>query len=284
MKILINTISTKKHSGGAFQISQNFLMKTLDHTDVEWYYITSKDVDDAIGKNFELIEGEKYFVFPTQPDFKGSYKLVKKKVEELEKKIKPDVVYSITAPSYFTFKSKEVMRFTNPWVTHPNKYSWSSLSILSRIRQWLYCINQRRLMKAAYAFVTQTETTKDGIIRITNRPTEKVCVVNNVLPGAFKNIDNSPIIEDDWINVACVGAPVPHKNIDIIPDVLVELNNLGIKNVRFHTTIPDGDPMEEKVVDRSKKMGYSNNVVNHGRLSQSELAQMYRRCQLCFNN
>ena len=282
MKILINTISTKKHSGGAFQISQNFMLKSLEHPDVEWYHITSQDVDDAIGEKFAHLKGTHYFVFPTQPDFRGSYKQVKKQVAELEAKIQPDVVYSITAPSYFTFKTREVMRFTNPWVTHPNKYSWSTMSLLPKLKQWLYCLNQKRLMKAAYAFVTQTETTKKGIMRITGKSTEKVCVVNNVLPGVFKTMDNTPIVEDDWINVACVGAPVPHKNMDIIPDVIAELAKMGIENVRFHTTIPQGHPMEDLVVKKAEEMGYKFKVINHGRVTQKELGEMYRRCQLCF--
>lgn len=282
MKILINTISTKKHSGGAFQISQNFMLKSLEHSDVEWYHITSHDVDDAIGEKFAHLKGTHYFVFPTQPDFRGSYKQVKKQVAELEAKIQPDVVYSITAPSYFTFKTREVMRFTNPWVTHPNKYSWSTMLFLPKLKQWLYCLNQKRLMKAAYAFVTQTETTKKGIMRVTGKPTEKVCVVNNVLPGVFKTMDNTPIVEDDWINVACVGAPVPHKNMDIIPDVIDELAKIGIKNVRFHTTIPVDNPMMAKVVDRCSELGYKERLINHGRVSQKELGEMYRRCQFCF--
>ena len=282
MKILINTISTKKHSGGAFQISQNFMLKSLENSDVEWYHITSEDVDDAIGYKFAHLKGTHYFVFPTQPDFRGSYKQVKKQVAELEAKILPDVVYSITAPSYFTFKTHEVMRFTNPWVTHPNKYSWSTMSFLPKLKQWLYCLNQKRLMKAAYAFVTQTETTKKGIMRITGKPTEKVCVVNNVLPGVFKTMDNTPIVEDDWINVACVGAPVPHKNMDIIPNVIDELAKIGIKNVRFHTTIPVDNPMMAKVVDRCAELGYKDRLINHGRVSQKELGEMYRRCQFCF--
>lgn len=282
MKILINTISTKKHSGGAFQISQNFMLKSLEHSDVEWYHITSQDVDDTIGEKFAHLKGTHYFVFPTQPDLCGTYKQVKKQVAELEAKIQPDVVYSITAPSYFTFKTREVMRFTNPWVTHPNKYSWSTMSFLPKLKQWLYCLNQKRLMKAAYAFVTQTETTKKGIMRITGKPTEKVCVVNNVLPGVFKTMDNTPIVEDDWINVACVGAPVPHKNMDIIPDVIDELAKIGIKNVRFHTTIPVDNPMMAKVVDRCAELGYKDRLINHGRVSQKELGEMYRRCQFCF--
>lgn len=282
MKILINTISTKKHAGGAFQISQNFMLRSLEDKGVEWYYITSQDVDDVIGEKFAHFKGTNYFVFPTQPDFRGSYRRVKKELAELEVKINPDVVYSITAPSYFTFKTKEVMRFTNPWVTHPNKYSWSTYSLKSKIKQWLYCLNQRRLMRAAYAFITQTETTKKGIMRITGKSSEKVCVVSNVLPGVFKSMDNTPIVEDDYVNIACVGNPVPHKNFDILPDVLIELKKKGINNVRFHTTIPFDDPLNKKIEKQLMELNMMDNWKNHGRISQKELGVMYQHCQLCF--
>lgn len=281
MIILINTISTKKHAGGAFQISQNFMLRSLEDSDVEWYYITSQDVDDAIGEKFTHLKGTKYFVFPTQPNFR-SYRIVKKELSELEDRIKPAVVYSITAPSYFTFKTKEVMRFTNPWVTHPNKYSWSTYSFVSKIKQWLYCLNQRILMRAAYAFITQTETTKKGIMRITGKSSEKVCVVSNVLPGVFKTMDNTSIVDDDMVNIACVGNPVPHKNFDILPGVLIELKRMGIDNVRFHTTIPFDNPLNGKLKKQIAELNMMNNWKNHGLVSQKELGVMYQHCQLCF--
>ena len=282
MKILINTISTKKHAGGAFQISQNFMLKSLEHSEVEWYHITSQDVDDAIGYKFAHLRGTRYFVFPTQPDFCGTYKQVKKQVAELEAKIQPDVVYSITAPSYFTFRTREVMRFTNPWVTHPNKYSWSMVSLFDKLKTRLYCLNQIRLMKKARYFITQTETTKQGILRITGLPKENVKVVNNVLPAAFNGMDNSPIEDGDGFNVACVGNPVPHKNFDIVPDVAAELKRMGVDGVRFHLTIPNGHVMEKVINDKAVRLGVKECIVNHGRVTQKELGEMYRRCQFCF--
>lgn len=282
MRILVNTISTKKISGGAFQISQNFLLKSLEHREIEWYYITSQDLDEVIGLQFNDIRNIRYFVFPTQPDFKHTYEKVKRQIRQLEQQIKPDVVYSVTAPSYFTFEAAEVMRFTNPLVTHPNKYSKSTQTWKERIRTWLYCKNQIRLMKKAHFFITQTETTKQGILRITGEHENHVRVVNNVLPSAFKNMDNTPIVEDDWINIACVGNPVPHKNFDIIPDVLNELKRLGIKNVRFHTTIPFDHPLNNKLEKQLVGLGMMENWKNHGRVSQKELGAMYQRCQLCF--
>lgn len=284
MKILVNTISTKKNAGGAFQIAYNFLLKTLhsEYDNIDWYYITSSDLDEVLDTHFKAIANTRYFVFPTQPDFLGSYNRVKKEIKLIETIINPDIVYSITAPSYFSFKTPEVMRFTNPWVTHPNKYSWSVLSRFSKLKTKLYCWNQRRLMRKVRFFITQTETTKQGIIRITNVPSENVKVVSNVLPEAFASMDRSHIVDDEWINIACIGNPVPHKNIDIIPSVLLSLDRLDIKKVRFHTTIPFGHPLERKIIDEVKSHGMYDRIVNHGRVSQKELGEIYRKCQFCF--
>ena len=155
-------------------------------------------------------------------------------------------------------------------------------NLAERVKQWLHCLNQKRLMKAAYAFITQTETTKKGIIRITRIPSDKVCVVNNVLPSVFSTMDNTPIIETNWINIACVGNPVPHKNFDILPDVLVELKKLGIENVRFCTTIPFDHPLNNKLERRLDELGLMKNWKNYGRISQKKLGAMYQRCQMCF--
>lgn len=283
MKILINAISAKNYSGGAFQITQNFLLKSLEDSDIEWYYIISQDVDEVIGDRFTHLNGIKYFVFPTQPDFGGSYKRVRKEVRKLEAQILPDVVYSITAPSYFSFKSKEVMRFTNPWVTHPNKYSWATMSIANRLMKRIYCWNQRRMMRKTSYFVTQTETTKKGIMRITGVPPENVKVVNNVLPQVFNSLPKTPQNRDgNWIDVACVGAPVPHKNFDILPAVVKELKTLGVEKVRFHVTIPVDNPLLSMYKRELDTLGLSNRIITHGRCSQNELAEMYRGCQLCF--
>ena len=281
MRILINTISTKKHSGGAYQIAFNFISKTLEHDEVEWIYVVSKDLDEILPN--EVKSKEDYFVFPTQPDFRHSYKKVKQELSELEQSLNPDIVYSITAPSYFAFKTTEVMRFTMPWVTHPNRYSWSVLSWKERLKMKIYCWNQRRMMRKAHYFVTQSETTRQGILRITSANPENVKVVKNVLPSIFKTLDNTPLPADEnWIDIASVANDSKHKNLDIIPSVLDELKQLGINNVRFHVTLPDDCECWKDICDRLKQLGIENRVITHGRLSQRELSIMYRHCQICF--
>ena len=282
IRVLINAITTKKNAGGAFQIAYNFVQKTIEHQDIDWIYVISEDLNAILGN--EIKKCPNYYVFPTQPDFKGTYNKVKRELKELERNVKPDVVYSITSPSYFNFDAPEVMRFTNPWVTHPNRYSWAILSLKNNFRQKLYCWNQRRLLKKASYFVTQTEVTKKGIIRITGVNDDHVKVVKNVLPAIFASLDNRHVkLNDSHIHIACIGAPVPHKNFDIIPDVLKCLQDIGINNVRFHVTIPENESLIKLIQKKLEVNNVDMNaIVNHGRLTQQELAKVYQRCDLCF--
>ena len=55
------------------------------------------------------------------------------------------------------------MRFTNPWVAHPNQYAWSVLSTKERVKMKAYCRLQRHLIKKAHFFVTQTDDVKNSL-------------------------------------------------------------------------------------------------------------------------
>lgn len=284
MRIAVNTISTKKGAGGAYQIAYNFLMETLKHQgDVEWLYITSTDVDELVGDEFRLMRGKQYFVFPTQPDFGGTYGTVKKELSKWEKDYSPDVIYTISSPCYFTFKTPEVMRFANAWVTNPNKYAWQALPFKAWLRMKLYRINQLRMLRKAKYIITQSNTVGKGLVKLLDLPEENVKVVPNVLPKVFYSVPINKVLDQKYIDVSCVAAPFPHKNLIIIPKVLRVLKEKhGITNIRIHMTIPEDDTTFAKIISECKEYGVEASVVNHGRCSQKQLGEIYNSCSICF--
>lgn len=284
MRIAINTISTKIVSGGGYQIAYNFLMETLKHQDdVEWYYITSSDVDKVVGEAFRHLKDKRYFVFPTQPDFKDSYSRVKKELAQWEIDYKPDLIYTISSPCYFSFKTPEVMRFANAWVTNPNKYAWRALSFKAWLRMKLYRINQLRMLRKARYIITQSETVGKGLVKILNLPEKNVKVVPNVLPKVFYSVVVERELDNNFVDIACVAAPFPHKNLSIVPKVLKALEKKhGITNARMHLTIPNDDSTMKGIMDECNEYGLDNCIVNHGRCPQKQLSDIYNRCSICF--
>lgn len=286
MKILINVVNAR-NIGGGFQVVFNFILKTQEYArpDVEWYYAVSERLDEFLGTGFKAKVPEgRYFVFPNQPDFKGSYFRVKRALRELEDRINPDVVFSPLSPGYFFFRHKEVMRFANAWSTNATSYAWKTLPLKPKIRTKVYNIMQRALLRRARYFITQTETVRGGLLRVTGLPENRVLVVPNVLPAVLREIDPTPLGTDGpWVEVAAVGGQMPHKNLEIIPEVLRVLRDkYQCKNVRFHTTLPADSGVWWRIENRLKEYGCTENVVNHGGMRLADLADMYRHCRFCF--
>jgi glycosyltransferase involved in cell wall biosynthesis len=288
MIILINAISVKKRGGGVFQIATNFILNIINKrsNDIKWFYVVSEDLHQVF-KDFEFSNLSNYYVFPTQPDFKGSYFRVKKELKLLEKTINPNVVYSIASPSYFSFKAPEVMRFANAWITNPNKYAFSKLSIFQKVRLKLHTHNQKRLMRKAQFFITQSNSVKEGILTVVDTRPEHIEVIPNVIPAVYleqKNNTNSNNRDKNGKTyISCVAVPSKHKNLDIIPKVLYTLREkYGINNVIFLTTIPENSKFLEQLNKDLAKMNLSDSLINYGYCTQLELIELYSKCDLCF--
>lgn len=286
MKILINVINAR-NIGGGFQVVFNFILKTQEYArpDVEWYYAVSECLDSYLSDAFkDKVQKDYYFVYPDQPDFKGTYWHVKRELRELEKKINPEVVFSPLSPGYFFFKHKEVMRFANAWSTNATSYAWKTLQFKPKMRTKIYNIMQRALLRKAKYIITQTETVRGGLLRVTGLPENRVKVVPNVLPAILQDIDPSPLEGDArWVDIAAVGGQMPHKNLEIIPKVLCILKEkYQLMNVRFHTTLPADSGVWWRIENGLKAYGLEKNVVNHGNMRLVDLADMYKHCQFCF--
>ena len=281
MKIILNAVTANKNAGGAFQVSLNFIKYTIQDTEIEWYYWLSESLYKALDFN---IVNEKLNVFKDQPDLINTYRKTQKKLSCLETAIAPDLIYTITAPSYFHFKSLEVMRYTNPWVANPNRYAWKCLSLADRLKKNLYIHLHYWLLHKCRFFITQSETTKRGIQKITKIPLEYICVIPNVLPAFYETI--RPIKEkksDGNIYISCVSVPYPHKNIDIIPDVLYYLKqDFGIDNVYFYTTIQEDTEFYAKFNAKLCKFEMLGKVINWGYCDQKRLVELYSKSNICF--
>ena len=283
MLVIVNAITAKNKTGGAFQVVLNFVRQTkLTPNGIRWGYFLSEDVYQVIKDEF--VESDLVFVFPTQPDFKHTYYSVKKKLNRLEDEIKPDLIYTIKAPSYFRFRTKEVLRFTNPWVTHPNKFAWRVRTLRQRVEMSAYIILQKLLIKRAKWFVTQTEQAKTGLLSITHLPQDHVAVIPNVLPASYSNVSRKRVeVGDGNWHVISVSAPIIHKNLDIIPSVLdVLVNKYGINRIRFHLTLPEDSYVYKTIKLELDKLGLASYIINHGRCTQAELAELYRQSDLAF--
>lgn len=186
-------------------------------------------------------------------------------------------------PSYNFFKSPEVIRFVHPWVVTSNPYAWSTLPFKTKIRMKLHIWLLKKLVRRIPFIITQTEAVKQGLITDLGKKPENIRVINNVLPAVYTSLDNAPIKEQSsWVEIPAVGNG-EHKNLDIIPYVLKELEeSYGIRNYRFHITLPQSSSILHAIEGKIKEFGVEDRIVNHGNLKQQDLAILYRRCRISF--
>lgn len=283
MRYLFNSIIAKKSGAGGFQISCNFARAALNDKKIDWHLVVSQDVGEFIRHEFNPdLFCDRVHVFPTQPSWQTYFK-VRKELKALERELKPDVVYSILSPSYFFFDCPEVMRCCNAWdlipFSHPvYKVVNKSLALRMKLKAQLIIY----LMRKTKYFMTQTVEAKIGICRVTGTAENNVCVVPNVLNKTFAEAPKEPIPHEAF-NIIMVGAPAPHKNINILPEVARILKDkYRLKEVKFVTTF---DPKASSCVALAQK--FKENGVEHmwnnvGRKSQKELIDLYRSSDLGF--
>lgn len=285
MRILINVVNAR-NVGGGLQVVYNFLIGTqrIFRPDVEWYYAVSECLDTKyLDDTFKKKANGRYYVYPNQPDFFHTYITVQKNLRQLEDNIKPDVIYTILGPCYNFFKGLEVIRFVHPWVVTSNPYAWSTLPFKTKLRMKLHIKLLKMLVRRIPYIVTQTEAVKQGLIRDLKINPDNIRVVNNVLPAIYATLDNSPLPSNSpWVDIPVVGGG-EHKNLDIIPYVLKELeDSYGITNYRFHITLPQSSSVLPIIEKKIKEFGLEQRIVNHGNLKQEELALLYRKCKISF--
>lgn len=282
MKIVLNAIITRKNGGGATQIVQNYLNATLTDSNVDWYYIISDELADMIKDKVDL-NASHWLVLPRQPHVR-TYLKARKAINSFLEAIRPDIVYSILAPSYFTFKYTEVMRCCNAWdVIDKNDEAFSFIDRKTRLRFGLKTWMVRKLMRRADYYITQTQVAKEGIIKVTGKNKESVAVVPNVLPLFYQSVkpERKPSKTTDILYVA---SPAPHKNIEIVPKVAQILKyEYGLKDFRFLITIPPEDAgIASSITNSARELSVENEVVNIGGKTQKELVELYESAVIGF--
>lgn len=282
MKIVLNAIISRRNGGGATQIVLNYLKATLDDREVEWYYIVSEEIVNLLEEIGEM-SSSKWLVLPRQPQVKSYFK-AKKAIRLFLDEIKPDIVYSILAPSYFSFKYIEVMRCCNAWdVIDKSDEAFSLIDRKTKLRFGAKTLLVRHMMRCSDYFITQTQVAKDGIVRVTGKSEDRVSVIPNVLPRFYQSIIPESKTSNS-IDILYVASPAPHKNIEIVPRVAHILKyEYGLKGFRFLITIPPEDSGVASLITKSaQELSVEQEVVNIGGKTQKELVSLYESATIGF--
>lgn len=277
MKIVINT--TNLVMGGALQVALSFLEEAKSFREDKFYVFLSAQMSTQIDVG-TFPDNFFFYHFDRSPATLRNRRSVVSCLQLLESEIRPDVVFSVFGPSYWTPQAPHVMGVADGWCYNPESVAWTKLGLLRRIKvAALVKYKMNFYKKNADFYVVETSIVKDRIVKLWEIPSKSVFVVQNTHSSLYDSLSvvsfRLPDIRPGAFKLVTISADYVHKNIDIIQQVVPHLKKLGI-NCVFVLTIPED-------IFRKKYSGLDDWVVNLGPVPVRDCPSIYRQCDALFH-
>jgi glycosyltransferase involved in cell wall biosynthesis len=274
MRIVINT--AHQRFGGATQVAISFIHECRKYHQNEYFVWVGPGIgnsikEEAFPDNFHFY----YFDFG-KINFLKSF-AVNFTLRNQEKKIKPDCIISTSGPTYFHSSSPQIIGYNLGLYIYTDSPYFKTISLYHRLRyilkKYLHHIYFKR---DANAYVVQTD---DVNIRVQKALSiYKVYTVTNTYNGLYNNWQKYPYKlpakENGAIRLLTISAYYPHKNLEIIPQVVKELSKRGVTNIEFILTVSQDD--------FEKKISSKESIINIGPVQPEECPSLYNECDIMF--
>lgn len=274
MKLVINT--AHQRFGGAIQVALSFINECVSFTENEYHIWVGQGLKKLIVKkdfpdNFYFYDFDFGVI-----DFKA-INLIQKKLSKLEDEINPEVVMSTSGPTYFHSKAPQIIGYNLPLYIYPESPFVQDLSLNAKIKLSLKKKAHFYYFKRdAVAYVTQTNDVRDRVKQALK--TENAYTVTNTASSYYKGwktLSNKlPKKKPGVYRFITVSSYYKHKNLEIIPAILQELQALGKSNVEFVLTL--------KEADFRNHIGEHPNIINVGSVTPQECPSLYNECDALF--
>jgi len=274
LKIIINT--AHQRFGGAIQVALSFINECKNFPKHEYHVWIGHGVGKSI-KTGSFPENFQFYHFDFGVINFKTIRAIQNQLSVLEHQINPDVLISTSGPTYFHSKAPQIIGFNLPLYIYPEspyvqEMSWKSKLKLALKRKAHFYYFKRD----ATAFVTQTVDVNQRVRKAFD--TDQVFTVTNTASNYYKDWEmypkRLPEKSKDVFRLICISSYYPHKNLELIPEVLEELKQRGINNIEFVLTLkPD---------DYNTYIGHHQQIHNVGPIPPEECTSLYQECDALF--
>ncbi|MFD2965382.1 MULTISPECIES: glycosyltransferase [Olivibacter] len=278
MRIVINTSNIKQ--SGALQVTLSFIEELKNIKKHAYLILLSSQVKSQIDMtsfpdNFRFVEVS--FV----PPFTKGYLSYRKELAILINEENPDCVFSIFGPTYWKPSIPHIYGFAYPWAINQDSKFIKALPLKQWLKQRLEVAFKTFFMKReADLYVVETKDVKSRLTKHLSIPESQIEVVSNTFNhyfDSYKYEEQVKLIDrekGDEFRLLTVSSNFPHKNLSIIKDVSLELQNRGYNNFHFYVTIPPKDG--------TLLFGSNSNIHCLGTVKASECPRLYAECDAMF--
>ncbi len=276
-RLIINTANLK--GGGALQVAITFIEGLKNFNENEYFVFLSPALSKFIQeKNFS----KKITFFQVDnPSVIPFFCNVSNELSSLEAEIKPDCVLSLFGPTYWQPKSWHVMGFANGLYLYHDLPYIMKLPFFKKMAFNLKKYYHRSLLKNnANLYIVQTEDMKKRFANFISIPEDKISVVygnyHPIFTTKINDVNLLPVKEEGEFWFVTISAYYPHKNLDIINDILdiLSKNDIGMK-IKFILTLPDE-------IFREKFTHNSSSILNVGPVDLKDCPYLYDKSDALF--
>jgi glycosyltransferase involved in cell wall biosynthesis len=272
VKLLINT--TTLIGTGVTQVAVSFINECRKNSENTYIVLLSSVVKAEISVN-DFPENFTFYCFDEYPQrlFKG-FK-VRNFLKNLEKELKPDIVFSVFGPSYWTPLSPHLQGYAYPHYVYEESPYFKIISLKKLFVNKIYKIIHRFFLnRNGKFFVSETEDVSKRAIEFLGIKSNKMFTVNNTYSEYFNSFEPSSnkLLPDKKINefrLLSLCSFAPHKNLEILNKVVPQLEKQLKIKFTFVLTV-DEKEFQDKLTNEAKK-----SIINLGRIDVSICPQLY---------
>lgn len=262
MKILINATNLSK--GGGVQVGLSLIRHFNLTSKHDFKIIISQAINDQLTYEETLLP----HISIISKNESITQKLINRlRLIELEKKYLPDVVVTIFGPSFWRPKAKHIVGYAIPhYIYEQESPFFKKLNLIALLK--LKILKNIQLSLFKYNSDYYYSETEDCSERVSKLLGKRCLTIPNTLNQFFKNVECESKILSDQMEILCIGANYPHKNLQILPKVRDALRKYKF-DFRIHLTI--------KHEEFSSKFHDDKNFINHGEVPLSKLVNIYQK-------
>lgn len=241
MKLIINT--TNLRMGGALQVAYSLLDEFRRYEEHEYHIFLSAQLS-AIIEHIKYPPNFHFYPFKQSPtDTPLSMLTFGRKLSALERKIKPDIVFTVFGPALWHPKAPHLVGFANVILFDDAPYTQRILlsTLMGRIKYHIRRkLTLRQVKREGDIFWLETELAKQKLVRSTGIASENITVVSNNYGPAFeKALKTSPEQKAQY-SFIYITTYYPHKNLELLNKLIPILRERKI-NCVFHLTLKHTD-------------------------------------------
>lgn len=279
MKLLINASTLS--GTGVSQVAISFIYECRNFAENTYYVFLSRSIAKQIDKK-DFDENFKFYVIKNHPiygfkGFRSKYEMI-----ALEKRIKPDCVFSVFGPSWWTPQAPHLMGYAYPHYVYPESPVFGIMPMKELLyRHFQKIVHRHYLRKNGQYYVCETEDVSKRLSHYLHVNPNCIFTVSNSYNHFFSAFTSSknllPRKRAKEFRFISLCSPYLHKNLTILNRVVPLIKSDDeLKDIKFVVTI-NNDMYQSIFEDNVKDF-----ILNVGVLPPNLCPQLYSECDALF--